>query len=285
MKIKLVIAGIKWSCEVPDAIFNNALLSFASDFNGKEDINLEIRYTECFSPPVGQSITKDILEWYLSADGCYQYHLLKRDDYSNIFVSMKANDSWSDVLIETKFDYAPSYELINILLTEIIFRNRLLFHDGLVLHSSAIEYEGKAIAFTAPSGTGKTTHVRLWQEKYNIKVINDDHPAIRIIDGKPTVFGTPWAGETKRFTNISSILEGVVILEQGINNQIWNVSKNEILKEFLPRFFLPYYNSDLLQKSVGIFTDLTKKIIINKLVCKPDQEAVMLVRDRIFSNK
>ena len=285
MTIKLVIAGIKWCCIVPDLIFNDALLCFTNDFAGKEDIKLEIRYTDYFDMPTGQSITNDILEWYIRNNEIYKYHLLKRDESDNIFISLKTNESWSDVLIEVKPDYPYAIDMINILLTEIVFRNRLLFHNGLVIHSSAIEFEGNAIVFTAPSGTGKTTHARLWQEKYKVQVINDDHPAVRIIDGKPIIYGTPWAGETRKFNNISCILKGVVILEQGAQNQIWKADKNEIVKEFLPRCFLPYYDKDLIQKSLSIFSEIVNDIEVYKLICKPDQEAVLLVQSHICSDK
>ncbi|MDF2540315.1 MAG: hypothetical protein K0S47_33 [Herbinix sp.] len=285
MTIKLVIADIKWYCIVPGLLFNDALLCFANDFSGKEDIKLEIRYTDYFDTPTGVSITNDILEWYIQNNEIYKYHLLKRDDSDTIFISLKTNESWSDVLIEVRQDYPYAIDMINILLTEIVFRNRLLFHDGLVIHSSAIEFEGNAIVFTAPSGTGKTTHARLWQEKYKVPVINDDHPAVRIIDEKPILYGTPWAGETKKFIDKSCILKGVVILEQGAQNQIWKADKNEIVKEFLPRCFLPYYDKNLMHKSFRIFSDIISNIEVYKLKCKPDQESVQLVQSHLCSNK
>ena len=286
MTIKLIIAGIKWSCEVPDAIFNESILSFSSDFIGDEDINLEIRFTDCFDVPIGKSITNEVLEWYVRKDSNISYQLIKRDEYnSDILVSLKTNEAWSDVLIEAKYSSLTVIEIINILFVEIVFRNRLHFHDGFVMHSSAIEFEGEAIAFAAPSGTGKSTHTGLWQEYYKAKIINDDHPAVRIINGKPIIFGTPWAGETKKYNNTSSILKGVVVLEQGDINKIWTLNNNEILKEFMPRCFLPYYNSEILVRTLRIFNDLVNYIKIYKLICKPDKEAVMLVKKYVWTNK
>ncbi len=85
------------------------------------------------------------------------------------------------------------------------------YFNGFVIHSSAIDHLKQAIAFAAPSGTGKTTHVGLWQEMYGVKVINDDHPAVRLIEGEPIIYGTPWAGETYQFNKMSSALKNIVI--------------------------------------------------------------------------
>lgn len=286
MIAKLIIAGIKWTCKVPDAFLNKSILRFSSDFLGNEDINMEIRYTDCFDIPEGASITDEVLEWYLYKDSHFLYHLLKREENNgDIIVSMKANESWSDILIEIKCDSIISIQMTNILLIEIAFRNHLHFHEGLVIHSSAIEYKGDAIAFAAPSGTGKSTHVRLWQETYDVRVINDDHPAVRIIDGKPIIFGSPWAGEANKFNNISSALKGIVILEQGDSNKIWRLNNIEILRELLPRCFLPYYSNGIMMRALRIFNELVNNITVYKLTCKPEKEAVMLVKNNVWPNE
>jgi hypothetical protein len=286
MIVKLNIAGVRWQCSMPDMIFNESILRFGDDFHGPADINLEIRYTNYYDLPEGKSITDEILEWYILKDGAYRYRLLKReDDNDNIIVSLKANELWSVILIEIRYNNPFSIEFVNILLLEIVFRNRLIFHDGLVLHASSIDIDGEAIAFAAPSGTGKSTHARNWKEVYRANIINDDHPAIRIFDGRPVMFGTPWAGEGQKFSNITSNLKAVVLLEQGPHNKMWRVSEKEILRELLPRCFMPYYNNEYLLRAIAIFSEIVKSTQVYKLICKPDQEAVLLVQNSIWSEK
>ena len=69
----------------------------------------------------------------------------------------------------------------------------LINHDGLVIHSSSIAFRDKGIIFTAPSGTGKSTHVNLWEQTFGreVTVVNDDTPAIRFINDVPMLSGTP----------------------------------------------------------------------------------------------
>ena len=75
--------------------------------------------------------------------------------------------------------------------------------NGIIFHSSAIAVDGQAYLFTAPSGTGKSTHARLWRELLGDKVImvNDDKPIVRLIDGEFYVYGTPWNGKHRLSTN------------------------------------------------------------------------------------
>ena len=70
-------------------------------------------------------------------------------------------------------------------------------YDTFLFHGSCVAVDGAAYCFTAKSGTGKSTHTRLWREMPGERavMINDDKPLIRIRDGQATVFGTPWDGK------------------------------------------------------------------------------------------
>ena len=282
MSLKLVIAGIKWVCHVPEGILQPSILSFAEEFSGTGDIELKIVENDSVSIPQGVPITKQVLEWY-KTDGYYEHQLMKAE-HGRMLVSLKANGEWSDILIEISSHDQLTIDFINVILLEVVFRNRLLFHDGLVLHSSSIEYNGEAVAFSAPSGTGKSTHARLWQEMHHVRIINDDHPAIRRVNGKTIIYGTPWAGECQKFHNMSCDLKAIVILEQGNRNQIWRLDGREMLRDLLPRYFLPYHSSELLQRAAKIITEIISSTTVYKLVCRPDEEAVTLVKRSIWSD-
>lgn len=102
------------------------------------------------------------------------------------------------------------------------FNSRLLEHNGFMLHSSAVYYGGKAYLFSADSGTGKSTHTALWL-KYlgdKAKILNDDKPAVRIIDGKCYACGTPWSGKNDNSTNAIVEIGGIVFLERSTTPKI-----------------------------------------------------------------
>ena len=94
-------------------------------------------------------------------------------------------------------------------------------YDTLMIHASVIAFEGKGYVFLGKSGTGKSTHSRLWLE--NIEgtwLLNDDNPVIRVVDGKVIVCGSPWSGKTPCYKNESMPLGGVVRLSQAPYNKI-----------------------------------------------------------------
>ncbi|RGN29570.1 hypothetical protein, partial [Bacteroides oleiciplenus] len=97
--------------------------------------------------------------------------------------------------------------------------------ETVAIHTSTIVCKGKAILFLGESGTGKSTHTRLWREHIEGAVLlNDDSPIIRIIDGKPWVYGSPWSGKTPCYKNESYPLAACVRLSQAPYNQIKRLS-------------------------------------------------------------
>ena len=94
-------------------------------------------------------------------------------------------------------------------------------YDTLMIHASVIAYEGAGYVFLGRSGTGKSTHSRLWLE--NIEgtwLLNDDNPVIRVVDGAVNVYGSPWSGKTPCYKNEVLPLGGVVRLSQAPYNRI-----------------------------------------------------------------
>ncbi len=101
------------------------------------------------------------------------------------------------------------------ILSSIAFYQALVRHDGFMLHASALLYQGRAFLFSAPSGTGKSTHTALWQKQFgedNVRILNDDKPAIRRIDGRFFAYGTPWSGKHDISIPIGVPLAGICFL-------------------------------------------------------------------------
>lgn len=113
---------------------------------------------------------------------------------------------WTDAYLET-------------LAVQRAIANRLPEQHRLLVHGAVIEFEGRAYLFTAPSGTGKSTHIRLWRRYLGdaVRVINGDKPFVRIPEHRdelPVVYGTPWAGKEGWQRNDSAPLVGIVLLSR-----------------------------------------------------------------------
>ncbi|MBR3626886.1 MAG: hypothetical protein IKN48_11240 [Bacteroidaceae bacterium] len=108
-------------------------------------------------------------------------------------------------------------------------------HDTLLFHSSVIKHDEKGYMFLGKSGTGKSTHSQLWL-KYieGSELLNDDNPAVRLIDGRPWVFGTPWSGKTPCYKNEQVPVGGFLRLWQAPVNEITRLSTLQAYAALLP---------------------------------------------------
>lgn len=121
--------------------------------------------------------------------------------------------------------YAESYlenNAVHALLAE-----RLVEYGVLLVHGSALCMDGRAFVFIAKSGTGKSTHARLWREAFGERVwmVNDDKPLLKVEDKGVTVWGTPWDGKHHLSRNASAPLAAIVWLSRDETNHIEPMSK------------------------------------------------------------
>ncbi len=95
-------------------------------------------------------------------------------------------------------------------------------HDTLLLHASTVIHEGRAYLFLGKSGTGKSTHSRMWLEAFpTAELLNDDHPIVRThADGSIIVYGSPWSGKTPCYRNLSAPLGAIVRIERALSNEL-----------------------------------------------------------------
>lgn len=102
------------------------------------------------------------------------------------------------------------------------FYRQLLNFNGMLLHASAVVLDAKAYLFTAPCGTGKSTHTKLWLQLFGDRayILNDDKPALRLEDGIWYAYGTPWSGKDNLSTNARVPVGGICILFQSEENVI-----------------------------------------------------------------
>ena len=108
------------------------------------------------------------------------------------------------------------------LTTGASFYYQLLKFNGMMLHASAVVVDGEAYLFSAPCGTGKSTHTSIWRRVFGERavILNDDKPALRLENGEWFAYGTPWSGKTDQNLNLRAKLKGICILRRGAENKI-----------------------------------------------------------------
>lgn len=169
-------------------------------------------------------------------------------------------------------DYPDSY-----LETLAVYRKiatKMLEFDTFLMHGAVVAVGDKAWLFTAPSGTGKTTHINLWLK--NIQgsyVVNGDKPLIHIGD-ECTVYGTPWAGKEGMNRNMGVKLCGIVCLNRGKDNRIEKVSLSQLLPVLIQQSYRPKEKAGL-EKTLVLLSRLGRKIPMYQLYCNMNDEAAL----------
>ncbi len=152
------------------------------------------------------------------------------------------------------------------------------------IHASTIVCQSKAILFLGESGTGKSTHTRLWRENIQGAVLlNDDSPILRIIDGESWIYGSPWSGKTPCYKNESYPLAACVRLSQAPYNQIKRLSVAQgygALHPSCPPDFA--YSDELYDYISDTLSSLLSVVPVYHLACLPDADAAHLSHDTIF---
>ena len=151
-----------------------------------------------------------------------------------------------------------------------------------LMHASVVSLEGRGYLMTAPSGTGKSTHTRLWRQCFDqCELVNDDNPVVRIEQGKAIVYGSPWSGKTPCYRNVCHPVGAYVRLFQEPENNIHPYQPLEAYAMLLPAMSCMVWDKRM---QTGVSKTVAEMVRLNpmyRLGCRPDEAAARLCRDTI----
>jgi len=155
--------------------------------------------------------------------------------------------------------------------------DRMLAYDTLLVHGSCIAVDGAAYLFTAKSGTGKSTHTRLWREVFGERavMVNDDKPLIRLTEAGAVAYGTPWNGKHRLGGNIAVPLRAICILERAAENHIVSISRREAYPMLLQQTHRPQSPADM-PKMLYLTSRLADAVKLYRLGCNMKPEAAKI---------
>lgn len=160
-------------------------------------------------------------------------------------------------------------------------RQLLTRHHALLLHSSRIDVGGKAVLFTAPSQTGKTTQARLWQRFEGAELLGNDRTVLRKQGEGFHTFGYPVDGSSPVYSTKALPLGAVVVLEQGRENQIRRLNLSEALKALMSQTAMDLWNSEQRLSTQQFWLELLTACPVYKLICTPEREAVNCLKQQL----
>ena len=172
-----------------------------------------------------------------------------------------------------------------ILAVHELLGRELLFRDVLLVHGSAVVADGRAYLFIAPSGTGKSTHTKLWTELLGERaiIINDDKPLVRISENGAAVYPSPWGMTDGKPPLESAPLRAVIALSRG-ENKIRTISSAEMFPVLLKASIRGYTPAETLA-SVRLQHQLLSMVSLYQMTCKPEPTAAEMAYNFITDNQ
>ena len=198
-----------------------------------------------------------------------EYYIYTGDAQTNIHIR------FTDEFYEGCREEHPELtdELIEYVFLGSEYYTALVHFGGMMLHSSCVVYEGKAYLFSAPSGTGKSTHTQLWLKQFpGAYILNDDKPAIRIRHDGIYAYGTPFSGKTDLNVNTGVQIGGICVLERGETNHIERVSTDDALFAVLNQTVRPSKEEEM-DKLLRTVEKVIENVPVYRLKCNMDPEA------------
>ena len=174
-------------------------------------------------------------------------------------------------------------DLAEYMWTGAYFARKLLDFGGFQLHASAVEYEGKAWLFTAPSGTGKSTHTEKWCRLFHARPINDDKPALRRMKRGWVACGTPWSGKNDLSCPGMIPLGGIACLERGEENRIRRLEAAEALPYIFSQC-VRRLEAEQMDRHLYLLDQLLTQVPIWHLTARNDDDAAYVAREGMAWN-
>lgn len=163
-----------------------------------------------------------------------------------------------------------------------------LDHGAVSLHAAAVCHHGQGVLFLGESGTGKSTHARLWCRHIPATdLLNDDSPFIRLLPaGTPQVYGSPWSGKSPCYRPLRLPIAAIIRLEQGPRNIIRPLRPLEAAGALLPSAPPSFAHDErLLATLCRIFSQLIAQVPVYHFTCRPDAAAAHLAYLTVFGNR
>ena len=189
------------------------------------------------------------------------------------------------VMLQTNLSY--SY------LENMIFHFKLAewlpTHNAFVLHSAVFDVEGTGIALAAHSGTGKTTHMLLWQKLLGkrLKIVNGDKPIVRFFADEPEIpyaYGTPWNGKEHLGCNMRTPLRHIAFIERSEHNSCEQIAPEDAVNLIFNQVYMPK-EPFAAAKTIELINRLISCCKLWKISCNMEPEAAEVAYNKIMEDK
>lgn len=221
---------------------------------------------------------------FMRSERGYLYCIKRRGERSKDVVFHIDTSSW---VIETNMQVEDGVDIAILRFgIWVMFGVVLCVNDAIAIHSSAIVVSNRCVLFLGESGTGKSTHTRLWIKHIDgAKLLNDDSPIVRVVNNEVMVYGSPWSGKTPCYKRESYPLAGLCRLEQAPYNKIETLATIPAIGALLPSCPPIFAHDEVLQDRICTTVGrILRKVRAYRLACLPDEAAAQISYKTIVAN-
>ena len=221
---------------------------------------------------------------FMRSERGYLYCIKRRGERSKDVVFHIDTSSW---VIETNVQVEDGVDIAILRFgIWVMFGVVLCVNDAIAIHSSAIVVSNRCALFLGESGTGKSTHTRLWIKHIDgAKLLNDDSPIVRVVNNEVMVYGSPWSGKTPCYKSESYPLAGLCRLEQAPYNKIETLATIPAIGALLPSCPPIFAHDEVLQDRICTTVGrILRKVRAYRLACLPDEAAAQMSYKTIVAN-
>ncbi len=186
-----------------------------------------------------------------------------------------------DILKETVKSPSKAYAESLIACRKLAYR--LPQKDAFLLHAATFEIKGHGIALLAKSGTGKSTHMLLWKQLFGdeVSIVNGDKPIVRIKDGLPVAYGTPWCGKEGFSENRGVRLTDICFIVRSDRNETVAISPADAVERLLSQIIIPSGSENIL-KLTELLDQTVKNCRLWEIRCNTEIESAQISSEKIL---
>lgn len=193
--------------------------------------------------------------------------------YSNNFQKMICRINEADFL------HPP--DSVGRIMRALPLRSIFLKHVTVLFHGAQIFYKGCGIIFSAPSGTGKTTQAKLWENHKGAKILCSDRTLVKKTEKGYRTYGMPLDGSDPVCSALSCDLGAVVMLLRGKNNILYRLTSVEATAKMMEQMVTDWWDQKAQIKTIEFLLEMSEQIPVYQFFCTPDQEAVDILCKRL----
>ena len=247
---------------------------------GKPDVLIRVRVMEqlpVFSAePLGTDL---LLNYYRDGE---RFYAAARPGKSGPVTVTEYTPDFSDVTVYVNEKELPGViRTMDKLLQLFPIRQLLAQYQAMILHASQIRVKDRGILFTAPSGTGKSTQARLWEQYAQAKCLCNDRTLLRRHGERYLTCGYPVDGSDPVYSSLQVELGAAVVLRQGAENRVERLPASKALKYLMEQTVADAWNMEEQWVIQNLWLDLLERCPVYMLVCRPDRGAVECLKERL----